>query len=99
MERGGGWRGGKKQGGIISPLLSNLVLHEFDVYMRKLISQKLDESSGIRKEITNRMYNRLSYRIQKLRKELKSSDSIHSQKRSEKSNKGKEQTSLYFIEP
>jgi len=37
---------GVPQGGIISPLLSNLVLHELDVYMEQLIKEREELSLG-----------------------------------------------------
>ena len=82
MERGGGWRGGKKtgilggsfsgwgghQGGIVSPLLSNLILHEFDEYMDKLISDR--NSMVEKKDIRNPIYVKLTSRITTLRRKL-----------------------------
>lgn len=61
---------GVPQGSIISPLLSNLILHEFDEYMRKLIEQKHQECKNIPREFNNPEYQRLSKRIQKMRKDL-----------------------------
>lgn len=65
---------GVPQGGIISPLLSNLVLHEFDVFIRKLIEKKLKECSDKSREINNPEYHRLSRHIKKLRLELEATN-------------------------
>jgi len=72
---------GVPQGGIISPLLSNLVLHEFDKYMRELISQRMKENANIPKDRPNRIYNCLSSRIRRLREKLKTTDAIKSTKK------------------
>lgn len=77
---------GVPQGGIISPLLSNLVLHEFDVYMRKLITQRMEESSNIRREVVNRIYNTLTARIRRLREKLSSPETRTNTRRELKRN-------------
>ena len=59
---------GVPQGGIISPLLSNLILHEFDTYMENLIKGRENMNYGIRREINNPIYGRL-YRLERKIKE------------------------------
>lgn len=62
---------GVPQGGIISPLLSNLVLHEFDVFIRSLIQTRNQENSKLEKTtIINPKYNSLSSQIRRLRGRL-----------------------------
>lgn len=53
--------------------MSNLVLHEFDVYIGKLIDEKLKECSHIPREINNPKYHHLTRHIKKLRIELATS--------------------------
>jgi len=59
---------GVPQGGIISPLLSNLVLHELDLYMEKLAKERAKLSLGQRPRIRNPAYSKLSYAIKVSRK-------------------------------
>ena len=59
---------GVPQGGLISPLLSNVILHELDVYIenrkKEFISQSLNQPSKHR----NLVYGRLSNLVHKARK-------------------------------
>jgi len=61
---------GVPQGGIISPLLSNVVLHELDVYIEEII-KKLMENNGMKKKsLPNPEYTKLSARITRLNKKI-----------------------------
>lgn len=60
---------GVPQGGIISPLLSNLVLHELDVYMEQLITKRETLNSRVKKHINNPEYYKLNNLAAKLRKD------------------------------
>lgn len=67
------WNKGKKtfveselgvpQGGIVSPLLSNLVLHDLDLFIAELIDRTEKENRGLKKNLVNPKYGRLSGRI------------------------------------
>jgi group II intron reverse transcriptase/maturase len=54
---------GVPQGGIVSPLLSNLVLHELDLFIKDIISKKLKENDGVRVELANPVYNKITREI------------------------------------
>jgi len=54
---------GVPQGGIVSPLLSNLVLHELDLYVEKLKLSKESASLGHSPSIPNPLYKAATYRI------------------------------------
>ena len=56
---------GVPQGGIVSPLLSNLMLHELDVYMEKRKLEREASSHGHVSFIQNSPYKQLTYTISK----------------------------------
>ena len=58
---------GVPQGGIISPLLSNLFLHELDLYMAHRQSQASESSRGLPTRILNPKYRSLTNLIKKCR--------------------------------
>jgi len=60
---------GVPQGGIVSPLLSNLILHEFDVYMEKLILKRENMNKGVKETLYNPAYARLTRKVSQLRNE------------------------------
>ena len=59
---------GVPQGGIISPLLSNLILHEFDIYMEARIQERIDLSNGEPVSLTNPQYTRWNTKVRSARK-------------------------------
>lgn len=59
---------GVPQGGIISPLLSNLVLHELDLYMEKRMAERDLANKGIKAYQTNPAYHRITMQIHRLEK-------------------------------
>jgi len=54
---------GVPQGGIISPLLSNLILHEFDIYMEARIRERIDFSNGEPVTLVNPQYTRWNSKV------------------------------------
>ena len=61
---------GVPQGGILSPLLSNLVLHELDLFIQDLIKKRNQENGESNPSIVNPEYSALTYRIARDRKKL-----------------------------
>src|SRR5690606_3382137 len=55
---------GVPQGGIVSPILSNLYLHELDVYVSKLQTELEKKNKGARHTIKNPAYKKIDFRIQ-----------------------------------
>jgi hypothetical protein len=60
---------GVPQGGIISPLLSNLVLNELDKHMEKLIKEREERNLNEKPHTPNKTYSRLSSNIARLAKQ------------------------------
>ena len=54
---------GVPQGGIVSPLLSNLVLHELDVYMEERIKEREELSGDEPLYLNNPVYSQLNNKI------------------------------------
>ena len=67
---------GVPQGGIVSPLLSNLILHEFDMYIEKLIEERNRINENLKKDFPNPIYKSITARISKLRNSLSNADAF-----------------------
>ena len=61
---------GVPQGGILSPLLSNLYLHDFDKYMEDIIENLDIANRGKKPYKTNPKYHALTMRIHRLSKKI-----------------------------
>lgn len=59
---------GVPQGGIISPLLSNLVLHELDCFMQKIIIRNLEINKEKKTDVPNPKYHNLTMKLYRLNK-------------------------------
>lgn len=59
---------GVPQGGIVSPLLSNLVLHELDLFIEKIQGELKEKNKNIWAHKDNPEYQRLNKRIYQLNK-------------------------------
>lgn len=57
---------GVPQGGIISPLLSNLVLHELDRFVDSLMLERERGNAGKAPHVLNPKYQKLSSRLKRL---------------------------------
>ncbi|MGF2747541.1 group II intron reverse transcriptase/maturase, partial [Bacillus cereus] len=57
---------GAPQGGIISPILSNIYLNELDVYMKKYQDRF---ESGKKRQI-NKEYSNLQYKVRKIQEKI-----------------------------
>jgi retron-type reverse transcriptase len=62
---------GVPQGGILSPLLSNIVLHELDIYISKLIEERKKENGPEPERVKNQEYYKLSKRMHDRRVKIK----------------------------
>jgi len=61
---------GVPQGGILSPLLSNVVLHELDLFVTKLIAEQEERISNIPPSKKNPLYNQLSIHISRTKAKI-----------------------------
>lgn len=61
---------GVPQGGIISPLLSNLILHELDTYVESIMREHEKKNGKISPYLTNPVYHRLTMRINIQKKKM-----------------------------
>lgn len=62
---------GVPQGGIISPLLSNLILHELDKFITSKINEFSSLSVGKKKNLVNPIYMSWGRKVKKLKENLK----------------------------
>lgn len=58
---------GVPQGSIISPILSNLVLHELDELIEKKIREYEESNLGVKPHLNNPIYHKLTMRIKRLK--------------------------------
>jgi group II intron reverse transcriptase/maturase len=65
---------GVPQGGIISPLLSNLVLHELDTWIEKKKKAEEKNSLSVQPKISNPDYDKLTRRIRKKKLEIQETE-------------------------
>lgn len=61
---------GVPQGGIISPLLSNLILHELDNYVEKTMYKLENGSKTLKPYANNPEYHKLTMKISRLKKKM-----------------------------
>lgn len=61
---------GVPQGGIVSPILSNLLLHELDIYIEKIQEELDTQNTGKSPYLKNPIYHRISMRIHRLKKKI-----------------------------
>lgn len=61
---------GVPQGGVISPLLSNLILHEFDIYMEDLVRQYEEKSGSQKPYFKSAPYHKLTMAISRSKKKI-----------------------------
>lgn len=59
---------GVPQGSIVSPILSNLILHELDTYIESLQAEQAITNRGQKPTVRNPEYDRIQDRIQAIRK-------------------------------
>lgn len=67
---------GVPQGGILSPLLSNLFLHELDLFMEEVVGKAEKENQGLPKTLPNPEYRKISRRIYLLDRRKKTLKSL-----------------------
>jgi group II intron reverse transcriptase/maturase len=59
---------GVPQGSVISPLLSNVILHELDLFLKGLIEERARENAELRPLLVNPMYHRLTMQLARVDK-------------------------------
>lgn len=62
---------GVPQGGIISPLLSNLILHELDVFVENLIGAEAQKQLGKSPSMRNPLYTSLTGKISYINRKIR----------------------------
>lgn len=75
---------GVPQGGIVSPLLSNLVLHELDLYILNIIKEKHKDMIGVDPYKPNPLYNNRTHMISKLNKTIRTTGRLSMEERLKK---------------
>lgn len=65
---------GVPQGGIISPLLSNLILHELDIFVESLVKKYEKQSAGQKPYLKSTEYHKFTMRINRLKKKIATLD-------------------------
>lgn len=75
---------GVPQGGIVSPLLSNLVLHELDVYIGKIIEEKSKAMVGVNSYSPNSVYSNKSCVISMLNSRIRTMKRLSMEERLKK---------------
>lgn len=61
---------GVPQGGIISPLLSNLILNELDLHVDKNRKEWEGKKDGVKDKIINPVYNKITSKLYYLKKKI-----------------------------
>jgi retron-type reverse transcriptase len=61
---------GVPQGGVLSPLLSNLMLHELDKYITQLKEERNRENKEAKPSLRNGEYGHLTYTISRTQRKL-----------------------------
>jgi group II intron reverse transcriptase/maturase len=61
---------GYPQGSVLSPVLSNLMLHSIDRYMKSVIRKFEEKCKGIKPYLTNPEYHKFTMRINRLKKKI-----------------------------
>jgi retron-type reverse transcriptase len=54
---------GVPQGSILSPILSNLILHELDKFMEQIKLQQIEKNRDIKPSIRSNEYGRLTSQV------------------------------------
>jgi retron-type reverse transcriptase len=75
---------GVPQGGIVSPLLSNLVLHELDEYIGKIIEEKSKAMAGVNPYGPNRAYSKKTHVISSLNARIRTMKRLSAEERLKK---------------